>query len=140
MLEDCIDHGQCGYNGGYGRRKTGNGYMYLHRAALATKLGRELLPGEVARHTCDNPRCVNPEHLLVGTKADNNRDMAERGRASSGEHRPNHKLTDALIAEIRTTVIRGHPEFGVTATAKRLGISKGTLSVALNGKTWRANA
>lgn len=50
------------------------------RVALEAKLGRQLVNGEVPRHTCDNPACVRHDHLLVGTQADNNRDRDERGR------------------------------------------------------------
>ena len=57
--------------------------MYAHRYALERKLGRELEPGEVARHTCDNPICVNPDHLLPGTQRDNVDDMMRRGRHCS---------------------------------------------------------
>lgn len=72
--------------------KTGDGYgqfglnlktVYAHRIALATKLGRELAPGEMALHTCDNPSCVNPKHLYPGDQKQNMRDCAERGRLNT---------------------------------------------------------
>lgn len=53
-----------------------------HRFSLSMKVGRELLPHELACHRCDNPGCVNPEHLFVGTPKDNMRDMILKGRAS----------------------------------------------------------
>ena len=57
-------------------------------------------------HSCDNPACVNPEHLSVGTQGDNVRDMVQKGRNMSipkpGESNPQSKLTAAQVAEIRT--------------------------------------
>lgn len=53
---------------------------YVHRYSFEYH-HRKLEPGEVVRHSCDNPRCVNPRHLLAGTPRDNARDSIERGRA-----------------------------------------------------------
>ena len=47
----------------------------------------EIPPGQVVMHTCDNPACINPGHLRLGTQADNLADMRAKGRAN---HRPNH--------------------------------------------------
>jgi hypothetical protein len=82
-----------------GPRQTGGRYgiaakvdyghvIYAHRRALELALGRELLPGMVAMHSCDNPPCCNPLHLSEGTKADNAADMVAKGRAPRGR-RPN---------------------------------------------------
>ncbi len=69
-----------GRHGGYGyfsvRRKT----YYVHRRVLELQLGRRLVPGEVAMHSCDNPPCCNPQHIELGTQAQNIRDMVLRGR------------------------------------------------------------
>jgi hypothetical protein len=51
-----------------------------HRTALEVSLGRVIEDGMMALHTCDNPRCCNPEHLYVGSSADNTRDALARGR------------------------------------------------------------
>ena len=65
--------------------QSGYGTLYVlgrtvgaHRVAWSLRTGRDPKPGEVVRHTCDNPPCCNPNHLAVGTVADNNRDIAAR--------------------------------------------------------------
>jgi len=55
--------------------------VYAHRFSLESAIGRKLDRGECALHKCDNPACVNPQHLWVGSKQDNTRDMVSKGRA-----------------------------------------------------------
>jgi hypothetical protein len=56
----------------------------------------------VVRHTCDNPPCCNPAHLLVGTHADNTQDAVERGRIAREFAKPNTILSDADVRTIRS--------------------------------------
>lgn len=74
--------------------------------------------GMVVRHTCDNPPCVNPDHLLLGTKAENNRDTAVRRRHHYGLDHWNGRLSPDDIMAIMTSPLPGKDlakEFGVTA-------------------------
>ncbi len=64
---------------GYGMLWWGGRVIGAHRVSVRLS-GRVQLPGQVVRHTCDNPPCVNPAHLLVGTSSENIRDAYERGR------------------------------------------------------------
>jgi hypothetical protein len=49
-------------------------------------------------HRCDNPPCVNPTHLFLGTRADNNRDMNAKGRASGGRRKLDHAAVLAMVS------------------------------------------
>lgn len=64
--------------------KPGTRYVGAHRVALELKLGRAIRPGYLACHTCDTPRCCNPDHLWEGTHAENAADMARKGRSIKG--------------------------------------------------------
>lgn len=67
---------------GYGSFGGGDGRVYLaHRWLMTRIIGRQLGSREWVLHRCDNPPCVNPEHLYIGTPGDNTRDAVERGRA-----------------------------------------------------------
>lgn len=82
----CMLHSGGERSGAYGcieaRGRTARSHRRIlaHRAAYAMTWG-ECPAGAVLRHTCDTPRCVNPCHLVIGTQADNVRDMVARGRS-----------------------------------------------------------
>ena len=69
-------------NRGYGRFRYKGRMTLAHRLAYceANNVSLDSIADLVVRHKCDNPQCINPEHLEIGTQADNIRDMNERGR------------------------------------------------------------
>lgn len=110
------------------RRKVG-----AHRMSYQLHYG-EVAPGLVVRHTCDNPPCVNPQHLLLGTDLDNRRDAVDRNRVCHGSIHPKAKLTEADVVEIRRLRAAG---MTYVAIGERYGISNVAAGRAAKGITWR---
>lgn len=110
---------------------------WAHRVALERKLGRKLEPNEVTRHTCDNKRCINPDHLIVGTQGDNIRDAFERGLMPLGEARTHAKLTEELVRYVRSVYVPRSKVFGTRALARALNVSQWSISHAIRHITWR---
>lgn len=75
---------------GYGLTSWNGVHIRAHRASLQIKLGRPLEADECACHHCDNPPCVNPDHLWVGTPGDNARDRDKKGRTAQPPRGDSH--------------------------------------------------
>ena len=115
--------------GGYGKFTVTHGWQEkAHRFAYQLFVG-PLEPGQLVCHHCDNPGCVNSEHLFAGTMKDNIQDAKAKGRVPVltscwGEDNPKHKLTLDNVSEIRcryseenTTLRKLAAEFGVDHSA-----------------------
>lgn len=108
------------------------GSVSAHRIAWILSNGRQAQPGNVIRHSCDNPLCCNPAHLSEGTRADNQRDMQVRLRSGIiGEKNPKAKLTPAQVLEIRAS------SEGDTALGRRYGVHASTIYMIKVGRKWR---
>jgi hypothetical protein len=93
-------------------------------------------------HHCDNPPCVNPEHLFLGTKADNSADMARKGRSVGfvGSRNPRALLTEAQVAEIRSRFIIGNNRYergNGAALAAEFGVSHDLILRIASRRIWR---
>ena len=93
--------------------------------------------GMVVRHSCDNPPCVNPEHLLLGTQADNMADKINRGRANvpHGERHTSAKLTADDVRDIRQFLADGE---SCRSIGRAYGVSHQVVSDIKLGKSWRS--
>ncbi len=117
--------------------------VYAHRASWEAANGEAIPEGQVVRHKCDNPRCVNPDHLEVGTYQDNTGDMIERGRASwqrpgwRSQVEAQSKLSETDVIDIRRRHRRNHRgRNGSTDLARRYGVHRRSISDAARGETW----
>ena len=148
---------------GYGTRR------YLGKSCLAHRVAWILAHGDIPEgmcvlHRCDNPPCCNPEHLFLGTQADNIADMHAKGRARKavgdqhprrlhpekwarernhthlhpetvrGEKNPRAKLTRAKVEELRSRHACGE---SLRELARQLQMDRSTISDAVKGVTWK---
>jgi hypothetical protein len=90
---------------------------------------------QVVRHTCDNPACVNPEHLVLGTQKENLKDMREKNRSLVGERNHQAKLKDFQISEIRSLYSSG--KYSQRDLAKQFDVHQTTIGDAINNKCWK---
>lgn len=126
-----------------------HGYGVFWMAGRLTKAPRaswELHNGPIPEgswvlHRCDTPSCVNPTHLFLGTRADNLRDMREKGRGRGNPHPPclgeRHrmaKLNWAIVAEARARHSAGE---GLSALAREYQVTPPTMWSLLHHHTWK---
>lgn len=123
---------------GYGRFNVNNRSRLAHRISFEIATGAPA-PSELqVCHRCDNPRCVRPDHLFLGTNLDNVRDMQAKGRVShaprlQGETHHRAKLTDARVLEIREARAAGRK---VMDLAAELSMSVSAISRICRGANW----
>ena len=125
---------------GYGWFRLGT-IRLAHRASWI--LAHGIIPeGYDICHICDNPSCVNPKHLFLGTAADNAADMMRKGRARAlflnGEKHPNSKLTSNMVGLIRKEVCAGRTS--IRQIARNYGVDHMTILNIARGKTWRGDS
>jgi hypothetical protein len=93
--------------------------------------------GTCVCHRCDNPGCVNPNHLFLGTNADNVRDMVEKGRVACKEKNGRAKLTEEKVAEIRRDYIKGSRMYGQSALGRKYGVDPTAIRRIINREKWK---
>ena len=115
--------------GGYGEvRRFG-----AHRISYEIANG-PIPEGMFICHRCDNPPCVNPEHLFAGTPAENTADAVAKSRMAHGERQGGARLTDAKVIEIRARVAAGEVQ---RRLAEEFAVSYMTISLIKNRRIWK---
>lgn len=120
---------------GYGRLFDGRnrGWRTAHRVSWEVFRG-PIPDGMHVLHKCDVPICVNPNHLFLGTQADNNRDMFSKGRAYD---RRGHKNPRSKLSSEQVSLLRSMPKKNQSLLAKQFGISQSSISRVQRGEVYK---
>lgn len=109
-----------------------------HRLAYALANNVDVFTmGGVVLHSCDNPHCVNPEHLTLGTHADNVADKVTKGRQAYGDSHGNVKLSEEQVAYGKANYVKRCRLNGGRAMAKLFNVHESTISDIMCGYTRR---
>jgi hypothetical protein len=138
-INGCLEWQRNRDKDGYGRIHFDGRYQKVHRVAYQLLVG-PIPEGMLVCHRCDNPPCINPNHLWLGTQLDNQRDKWAKGRAprppsgvARGEAIGRSVLTEAGVRDIRRRSAAG--EAG-KALAREFGVSAFAIRSVLSGRTW----
>lgn len=122
---------------GYGGFRIHGKYFAAHRVAWMLSCG-PIPHGLCVLHTCDNPLCVRPSHLFLGTKSDNRRDCVRKGRAFMPDNRgarcAKAKLTEVKALEVKRLGAEGN--LTQREIALEYGIDRSQVSRITHGKRW----
>ena len=131
---ECWTWNGCTEKKGYGRfRENSRKLEFAHRFSYRIMIG-PIPTNMCVCHHCDNPPCINPAHLFLGTKSDNNRDRDKKGRHRPlfGEQNGSCKLTRAEVAQIHELHFQGWIQVKL---AKKFSVTQQTISNILRGKS-----
>lgn len=120
---------------GYGRFQGVTETQQAHRYSWEIYNG-PIPVGQIVCHRCDTPACVNPDHLFVGTDADNVADKVAKGRQTRGENHVGSVLTEAQVRKIRRLYASGNTSY--RKLASRYGVGTMTISHLIRRETWKA--
>jgi hypothetical protein len=142
---------------GYGTLSVNGKHAYAHRLSLALHSGLDIPDGLVVCHRCDNPSCVNPAHLFLGTHQDNLDDMKRKSRSATGDKngmrtkpearraadRPENRargtrhhcarLDESKVVDIRRQFAAGD---SMGAIAAKFKVNSGTIFGVVRRRTW----
>jgi hypothetical protein len=149
---DCWNWVGASNNIGYGRFHNGKKLVYPHRYSYELKYG-DIPFGMLVCHSCDNPSCVNPNHLWIGSHKDNSQDMINKKRGRNGrrggkgnekyykfkiilqgEIHPLSKLTDKKVKEIKIRLKNGERNIDL---AKEYKVSATLIWMIKKGISWK---
>ncbi len=118
---------------GYGKGIDSGTSTLAHRVSWEMHNG-PIPAGMCVCHRCDNRRCVHPDHLFLGTNADNIRDRDAKGRGATGERQGLAKLTAAKVVEIRHRYAAGESQ---ASLARVFGVAQSNIGAVVTGRTWK---
>ena len=121
---------------GYGQIVVNKSSMKSHRFSWLIHNG-EIPHKMLVCHHCDNPGCVNPKHLFIGTNKDNMVDAANKGRTLQGAKNHFCKLTVEIVLEIRRRHLRNHKINGTGPLAKEFGVSESCIYKIVSRQIWK---
>jgi hypothetical protein len=135
--EECWEWTAGKASGRYGSLSVsrGSGKVLAHRFSWELHNKKKVPNGLYVCHSCDNPLCVNPAHLFLGTQSDNVKDMWSKGRNNkSGEKNGRSKLTRQVVVKIRDeyTGRRGQ----IVSLATKHGVGSSTIFDVVNHRSW----
>lgn len=134
----CIEWTGANNPNGYGKVKISGQIMDAHVAAWRIANGGNPVPvGQLIMHSCDNRKCVNPDHLSCGTSSENMVDCRDKGRVrfDSGEDVKNAVLTDEAVRKIRSEYVPY--KRGFRQMAREFGVSESCVRSAYEGRSWK---
>ena len=128
----CWEWTACRDRNGYGRFQVDGQTELAHRVSHELHHGK-IPQGLLVCHRCDNPRCINPEHLFLGTQADNMADMNTRGR-----HDPRKGTSNAWARLSNNDICAIRAAIGVRQAdlAKKYGVGQSQISRIRSGERW----
>ena len=122
---------------GYGRMGAGtreDGVILAHRASYIIHIG-PIPDGVDVLHACDNPPCVRPDHLVLGSHDDNMKDAGAKSRLPFGERHHTSKLKTSQVIEMRYLAnVVGMP---VASVSRLYGLKEGTGALICSGRSWK---
>jgi hypothetical protein len=121
---------------GYGQLRQAGRSIGTHRLAYLLLVG-SIPDGLCVCHTCDNPRCVRPDHLWLGTNRDNQLDARAKGRSAIGERNSRALLTAEQADAIRVRVDAGESP---TALSREFHVSRAAVQAIRSRRNWRPAA
>lgn len=119
---------------GYGRIKLKKQEYLAHRLMAHLTIRPLSSESQVVAHKCDNPTCINPEHLFITTATGNMADRDAKGRMSRGDTHPNAKLTTNNILDIRALYESGISQAEIS---KKFNICQPSVYNIVHRKTWK---
>ena len=130
----CVEHVGTKVKGGYGRVYYDGRMQLAHRVAWQ-KANGPIPEGFVVCHRCDNPPCINADHLFVGTQTDNMADMAKKGRGKNARGEKHYITT---LSERDVECIREFPKYYGYAKvlSQQYGVTTTTIRNIRAGRTW----